>query len=132
MEPGELLAEAVLGLGETLVGNYPGRSMSVIFEKQTRKQSILSYPGKSVALYGSGLIFRSDSNGEDLTDYAGAGLYDSVLLHPPREVLLELAVRTPDQARMLVEDEARRARSALVDCQYHRPGTYLPDRRRDR
>ena len=88
-QPGELLAEAVLGLGETLVGNYPGRSMSVIFEKQTRKQSILSYPGKSVALYGSGLIFRSDSNGEDLTDYAGAGLYDSVLLHPPREVLLD-------------------------------------------
>jgi alpha-glucan,water dikinase len=85
----EIFAEIVLGLGETLVGNYPGRAMSLICDKRTGKQTVLAYPGKSVALYSSGLIFRSDSNGEDLTDYAGAGLYDSVLLHPPRETLLD-------------------------------------------
>jgi alpha-glucan,water dikinase len=85
----ELYAEIVLGLGETLVGNYPGRALSLVCDKRTRQQTLLAYPGKSLALYGSGLIFRSDSNGEDLTDYAGAGLYDSVLLHPPREALLD-------------------------------------------
>jgi len=85
----EIFAEIVLGLGETLVGNYPGRALSLICDKRTGKQTVLSYPGKSLGLYGSGLIFRSDSNGEDLTDYAGAGLYDSVLLHPPREALLD-------------------------------------------
>ena len=85
----EIFAELVLGLGETLVGNYPGRALSLICDKRTGNKSVLAYPGKSVALYGRGLIFRSDSNGEDLTDYAGAGLYDSVLLHPPRESLLD-------------------------------------------
>ena len=85
----EVFAEIVLGLGETLVGNYPGRALSLIWDKRTGTQTLLSYPAKSIGLYGSGLIFRSDSNGEDLTDYAGAGLYDSLLLHPPRKVLLD-------------------------------------------
>jgi alpha-glucan,water dikinase len=35
------------------------------------------------------LIFRSDSNGEDLEGYAGAGLYESVLLDKPREAGLD-------------------------------------------
>jgi len=85
----ELFAEVVLGLGETLVGNYPGRALSFIWDKTTQKASILSYPSKSIGLYGSGLIFRSDSNGEDLEGYAGAGLYDSVLLDNPREAALD-------------------------------------------
>ena len=76
----ELFAEVVLGLGETLVGNYPGRALSVVWDKTTEKQTLLSYPSKSIGLYGRGLIFRSDSNGEDLAGYAGAGLYDSILL----------------------------------------------------
>jgi alpha-glucan,water dikinase len=50
---------------------------------------LLSFPGKSIGLYGEGLIFRSDSNGEDLAGYAGAGLYESVLLHPARQVELD-------------------------------------------
>ncbi len=79
----ELFAEVVLGLGETLVGNYPGRALAFVYDKNTRQHTLLSYPGKSAALYGSGLIFRSDSNGEDLAGYAGAGLYESVLLQPP-------------------------------------------------
>ena len=85
----ELYAELVLGLGETLVGNYPGRALSMVASKTTRQPTLMAYPGKSAGLYGGGLIFRSDSNGEDIPGYAGAGLYDSVLLSPPREVLLD-------------------------------------------
>ena len=34
------------------------------------------------------MIFRSDSNGEDLEGYAGAGLYDSFMLPQPARVTL--------------------------------------------
>jgi alpha-glucan,water dikinase len=85
----ELYAEVVLGLGETLVGNYPGRALSFICNKSDLRPAVLAYPSKSLGLYGGGLIFRSDSNSEDLAGYAGAGLYDSVLLQPPREVTLD-------------------------------------------
>jgi alpha-glucan,water dikinase len=98
----QLLAEVVFGLGETLVGNYPGRAFSFVAEKGSGKQVVLSYPSKSVGLYGSGLIFRSDSNGEDLADYAGAGLYESVLLDPPRERILDYAAE-----QMLWDSELR-------------------------
>jgi len=87
--PEELFAEVVLGLGETLVGNYPGRALSFRFNKKTGDPELLSFPSKSLGLYGEGLIFRSDSNGEDLPGYAGAGLYDSVLLQAPRQVELD-------------------------------------------
>src|ERR1039457_5273222 len=73
----ELYAEIVRGLGETLVGNYPGRAMSFVFAKAARRATVLAYPGKSIGLFGGGLIFRSDSNAEDLAGYAGAGLYRS-------------------------------------------------------
>lgn len=39
------------------------------------------YPSKRLGVFlteGDSLIFRSDSNGEDLEGFAGAGLYDSV------------------------------------------------------
>jgi alpha-glucan,water dikinase len=85
----ELFGEVVLGLGETLVGNYAGRALSFVSNKTTGQQTLLSFPGKSIGLYGEGLIFRSDSNGEDLAGYAGAGLYESVLLHPPRALELD-------------------------------------------
>jgi alpha-glucan, water dikinase len=85
----ELFAEVVLGLGETLVGNHPGRALSFVCQKTTMEQTLLSFPSKSAGLYGAGLIFRSDSSGEDLAGYAGAGLYDSVLLKTPRPVDLD-------------------------------------------
>jgi alpha-glucan,water dikinase len=85
----ELFGEVVLGLGETLVGNYPGRALGFVAQKNSGQATLLSFPGKSIGLYGEGLIFRSDSNGEDLPGYAGAGLYESVLLHPPRQVELD-------------------------------------------
>ena len=85
----EIYAEVVLGLGETLVGNYPGRAMSFVCRKNGGQPTVLAYPAKSVGLFGGGLIFRSDSNAEDLEGYAGAGLYDSVLLDDPRELTLD-------------------------------------------
>lgn len=87
----EVYAEVVLGLGETLVGNYPGRALSFVCPKGGGKPTVLAYPSKSVGLYGGGIIFRSDSNAEDLEGYAGAGLYDSVLLEEPHEVTLDYA-----------------------------------------
>jgi alpha-glucan, water dikinase len=85
----ELLAEVVLGMGETLVGNYPGRALAFVCRKADLKLDILSYPGKSLGLYGKGVIFRSDSNGEDLADFAGAGLYDSFLAEEPEHRVLD-------------------------------------------
>jgi alpha-glucan,water dikinase len=63
--------------------------LSFAWDKKAAQATLLAFPGKSVGLYGGGLIFRSDSNGEDLAGYAGAGLYDSVLLHEPRVLLLD-------------------------------------------
>jgi alpha-glucan,water dikinase len=88
-DAGELFAEVVLGLGETLVGNYPGRALSFVWNKAAGQPTVLSFPAKSAALYGRGLIFRSDSNGEDLAGFAGAGLYDSVLLDEPRQAAVD-------------------------------------------
>ena len=41
------------------------------------------FPSKGDGMFVcESLIFRSDSNGEDLEGYAGAGLYDSVTMDP--------------------------------------------------
>jgi alpha-glucan,water dikinase len=85
----EIYAEVVLGLGETLAGNYPGKALSFTCRKVKQEPYLLSFPSKSVGLFGSGLIFRSDSNGEDLSHYAGAGLYDSFMLPPSHKATLD-------------------------------------------
>ncbi|SPD74772.1 putative Alpha-glucan, water dikinase [uncultured Desulfobacterium sp.] len=85
----EIYAEAVPGLGETLVGNYPGRAFSFSMKKGKKTPHLHAFPSKSIGLFGNGLIFRSDSNGEDLVDYAGAGLYDSVMLQAPTQAVLD-------------------------------------------
>jgi alpha-glucan,water dikinase len=85
----EVYGEAVLGLGEALAGNYPGKALSFVSKKGSREPQMLSFPGKNSGLFGSGLIFRSDSNGEDLEDFAGAGLYDSFILPPPRKASVD-------------------------------------------
>ena len=44
---------------------------------------IVMFPSKGDSMFVcESLIFRSDSNGEDLEGYAGAGLYDSVTMDP--------------------------------------------------
>jgi alpha-glucan,water dikinase len=85
----EIYAEVVPGLGETLAGNYPGRALSFTCLKGEQNPYLMSFPSKSLGLFGSGLIFRSDSNGEDLGHYAGAGLYDSFMLPPSHKVTLD-------------------------------------------
>jgi alpha-glucan,water dikinase len=81
-ERDDLYAELVPGLGETLVGNHPGRALGFAMRRNESAPRILSFPSKSAGLYGQGLIFRSDSNGEDLAGFAGAGLYDSLMVPP--------------------------------------------------
>ena len=63
------------------VGNYPGRALSFVAKGHNEEStiSIATYPSKVRALRCSAsLMARSDSNGEDLEDFAGAGLYSSV------------------------------------------------------
>jgi alpha-glucan,water dikinase len=99
----EIYGEVVLGLGETLVSNYPGRALSFTSKKEEPELHILGFPSKSIGLFGSGLIFRSDSNGEDLAGYAGAGLYDSVMVPRPRSISLDYS-----QALLLWDENFRR------------------------
>jgi len=85
-----MYAEVVVGLGETLVGNFPGRALGFAMRKDmSAPPEIQSLPSKSVALFGGGLIFRSDSNGEDLPGFAGAGLYDSIPMVSNSEVTVQ-------------------------------------------
>ncbi|KAF8071284.1 R1 [Scenedesmus sp. PABB004] len=91
---GDMFGELVPGLGEVLVGNYPGRALSFSDSPGAPEPQLLSLPSKRVGLYappGGTLIARSDTNGEDLEAFAGAGLYDSVPVVPLTEVTLEAA-----------------------------------------
>ncbi|KAJ9563988.1 hypothetical protein OSB04_009148 [Centaurea solstitialis] len=87
----EIYAELVKGLGETLVGAYPGRALSFISKKDNLDSpKVLGYPSKPIGLFiRRSIIFRSDSNGEDLEGYAGAGLYDSVPMDEEEKVVLD-------------------------------------------
>jgi len=81
----EVFCELVKGLGESLVSGMVAGS-SVAFK--ARKDALdnpetLSYASKSEGMFvRESLIFRSDSNGEDLEGYAGAGLYESLTMDP--------------------------------------------------
>jgi alpha-glucan,water dikinase len=91
-DAGEVYGELVCGLGETLVGAYPGRALSFSARKAAGTAelvgpaTLLGYPSKAEGLFlpMQTLIFRSDSNGEDLEGFAGAGLYDSIPMHKPQ------------------------------------------------
>ncbi|OIW14562.1 hypothetical protein TanjilG_14948 [Lupinus angustifolius] len=87
----EIYAEIVKGLGETLVGAYPGRAMTFIVKKTNLKSHMItSYPSKLIGLYSKkSIIFRSDSNSEDLEGFAGAGLFDSVIMDKVDKVVLD-------------------------------------------
>lgn len=87
----EIYAEVVKGLGETLVGAYPGRALSFIAKKNNLDNPLLlGYPSKPIGLFiRRSIIFRSDSNGEDLEGYAGAGLYDSVPMDEEDQVVVD-------------------------------------------
>ena len=87
---GETFGEMVLGMGEALAGNYPGRALSFVERHWASEDSegelmgtpvVLAFPSKRVGVFasGGGVIARSDSTGEDLVGFSGAGLYDSVV-----------------------------------------------------
>jgi len=78
----EMMGEVVVGLGESLVGNYPGRALTFTINKASGAVTVLRLPSKRqcLKLAEDTLIFRSDSNGEDLEGFAGAGLYESILV----------------------------------------------------
>ncbi|CAA7037335.1 unnamed protein product [Microthlaspi erraticum] len=113
-DPSEIYTEIVKGLGETLVGAYPGRAMSFITKKTNLKTpTVISYPSKRIGLYSKpSIIFRSDSNNEDLEGYAGAGLYDSVIMDEAEEVVVDYS------REQLVVDKAFQVRlfSAIAEA----------------
>jgi len=107
-DPSDLYGELVVGLGEVLVGNHPGRALAFVAPRDgSRAPRVTSLPSKPIALSSSGLIFRSDSNAEDLEEFAGAGLFDSVPVTECRETIveyrLERLVRDLDFQRTLLE-----------------------------
>nr|VDC75014.1 unnamed protein product [Brassica rapa] len=113
-DPSEIYTEIVKGLGETLVGGYPGRAMSFITKKTNLKSpTVISYPSKRIGLYSKpSVIFRSDSNNEDLEGYAGAGLYDSVIMDEAEEVVVDYS------REQLIVDKAFQVRlfSAIAEA----------------
>jgi alpha-glucan, water dikinase len=95
----------VKGLGESLVsGTVPGSALSFSAPKSDpHSPEILTFPSKSHGMFvPESLIFRSDSNGEDLAGYAGAGLYESITMDP---TILEVVDFSGDP---LLTDEAFR------------------------
>ncbi|GAX78330.1 hypothetical protein CEUSTIGMA_g5772.t1 [Chlamydomonas eustigma] len=79
----EVFCEMVRGLGESLVsGMIPGSAIAFKANKQRLDApEVLCYASKSEGMFvRESLIFRSDSNGEDLEGYAGAGLYESITM----------------------------------------------------
>ncbi|KAI8477159.1 MAG: R1 protein [Monoraphidium minutum] len=88
----EIFAELVKGLGESLVsGMVPGSSIAFTARKDALDDPhVLSYASKSEGMFvRESLIFRSDSNGEDLEGYAGAGLYESITMDPSNLVRVD-------------------------------------------
>ena len=113
--PDEMMGEVVVGLGEALVGNYPGRALGFVVGKAAGAPppAVARYPSKRTGIFlpaagadggggGGTLIFRSDSNGEDLEGFAGAGLYDSVMATPAAERPVDYS-----EERLLFDDAFR-------------------------
>ncbi|XP_010248573.1 PREDICTED: alpha-glucan water dikinase, chloroplastic isoform X2 [Nelumbo nucifera] len=116
----EIYAEVVKGLGETLVGAYPGRALSFVCKKNDlNSPKVLGYPSKPIGLFiRQSIIFRSDSNGEDLEGYAGAGLYDSVPMDEEEKVVLDYSsdrLITDGSFRHSILSSIARAGSAIEE-----------------
>ena len=109
VDTNEVFGEVCVGLGEALVGNEPGSALSFTAAKTAgAAPAVRSLPSKPIAHHApyTTMIVRSDSNGEDLEGFAGAGLYDSVTVVPTEERLVNYA----DEP--LVWDEPKR--TALI------------------
>jgi len=89
-DPHEVYGEVVPGRGETLVGNCPGRALSFT-AKRDQAPVVSAFLSKSTWLRTQEcLIFRSDSNGEDLEGFAGAGLFESICAKPDISCMVKL------------------------------------------
>ena len=89
-----MYAELVQGVGEALVsGTVPGAALSFAASKaDTSSPRVLTYPSKSAGMFvPASLIFRSDSNGEVLAGYAGAGLYESITMDPTETKVIDFS-----------------------------------------
>jgi alpha-glucan,water dikinase len=88
-----MVGQVVVGLGESLVGNHPGRPFTFAARRGRDEIRVLSFPSKRTALFTErpGLMVRSDSNGEDLERLAGAGLYESVACASLRQDYVDYA-----------------------------------------
>ena len=101
----EIYGELVCGLGEALVGNFAGRALAFKAAKNNLDHpTIVGYQSKSKGLFmeHDTLIFRSDSNGEDLEGFAGAGLYDSITMEEAKLKNVDYSTDT------LITDEGMR------------------------
>eukprot|EP00917_Polyrhabdina_sp_WS-2016_P017348 GHVP01037431.1.p1 GENE.GHVP01037431.1~~GHVP01037431.1.p1 ORF type:complete len:978 (+),score=181.98 GHVP01037431.1:1561-4494(+) len=84
----EIFGELVAGMGEALVANHPGRSLAWKMQRNG-KPVVVAFPSKSAAVRNSAtVIFRSDSNGEDLEGFAGAGLFLSTTVEESEAVIM--------------------------------------------
>merc|ERR1719399_956372 len=71
--PEDALVEVVVGLGESLVSNSPGRALSATVGPGQAPVEVHTYPSKPEGVFAPDAgthIFRSDSNGEDLEGFA--------------------------------------------------------------
>ena len=67
-----------------MVGNEPGNALSFTARVKGFPHNVRAPVGPCVAKANTRtIIARSDSNGEDLEGFAGAGLYDSVVVDEP-------------------------------------------------
>ena len=91
LDANQVYVEVVKGLGETLVGNYPGKALSFQVAKDSNAAKVVGYPSKISQLVApaNSFIFRSDSNAEDLDGFAGAGLYDSITMDECAETVVD-------------------------------------------
>eukprot|EP00878_Enallax_costatus_P005335 GHUV01005603.1.p1 GENE.GHUV01005603.1~~GHUV01005603.1.p1 ORF type:complete len:296 (+),score=66.79 GHUV01005603.1:2541-3428(+) len=107
----EVFCELVKGLGESLVsGMVPGSSIAFAARKDNLDHpETLAYASKSEGMFvRESLIFRSDSNGEDLEGYAGAGLYESITMDETQLVRVDYnddpITKDPEFRRKVMSD----------------------------
>ena len=85
----ELFAEVVLGLGETLVGNYPGRAAQLRLPQKRPDHRDPFLSGQESRIVRTRRDFPFRFQRRRLEGFAGAGLYDSFLADEPERRLLD-------------------------------------------
>ncbi|XP_076890032.1 alpha-glucan water dikinase, chloroplastic-like [Bidens hawaiensis] len=89
----EIYTEIVKGSVEALAGASLGCAMTSITKKSDLKSPIVTcYPSKSTGLYTQNkrsVIFRPDFKSENMSNYTGNGIYDSVSMENKEEVVLD-------------------------------------------